>query len=50
MGSPDDEAVVTSANFLIDAESNLKAALKGFGEAASQATDAGPGNATGDHK
>lgn len=28
------EAVVTSANFLIDAESNLKAALKGFAEAA----------------
>jgi membrane fusion protein, copper/silver efflux system len=27
------EAVVTSANFLIDAESNLKAALKGFSEA-----------------
>jgi membrane fusion protein, copper/silver efflux system len=26
------EAVVTSANFLIDAESNLKAALKGFAE------------------
>jgi len=24
--------VVTSANFLIDAESNLKAALKGFAE------------------
>jgi len=49
-GLADGEAVVTSANFLIDAESNLKAALKGFGEAASQATDAGPGNATGDHK
>jgi len=28
------EAVVTSANFLIDAESNLKAALKGFAEGA----------------
>ena len=27
------EAVVTSANFLIDAESNLNAALKGFGQA-----------------
>ncbi|UQD75567.1 efflux RND transporter periplasmic adaptor subunit [Bradyrhizobium japonicum] len=49
-GLADGEAVVTSANFLIDAESNLKAALKGFGEAASQASDAGPGNATGDHK
>ena len=49
-GVAEGDAVVTSANFLIDAESNLKAALKGFGEAASQATDAGPGNATGDHK
>lgn len=33
-GVEDGEAVVTSANFLIDAESNLKAALKGFAEAA----------------
>ncbi|MGL9622802.1 efflux RND transporter periplasmic adaptor subunit [Bradyrhizobium sp. U531] len=32
-GLADGEAVVTSANFLIDAESNLKAALKGFAEA-----------------
>jgi membrane fusion protein, copper/silver efflux system len=32
-GVAEGEAVVTSANFLIDAESNLKAALKGFGEA-----------------
>jgi Cu(I)/Ag(I) efflux system membrane fusion protein len=32
-GVTEGEAVVTSANFLIDAESNLKAALKGFGEA-----------------
>lgn len=32
------EAVVTSANFLIDAESNLKAALKGFAEARPNAT------------
>jgi membrane fusion protein, copper/silver efflux system len=31
-GVTEGEAVVTSANFLIDAESNLKAALKGFGE------------------
>ena len=30
------EAVVTSANFLIDAESNLKAALKGFAEPGAQ--------------
>ncbi|MBU6464020.1 MAG: efflux RND transporter periplasmic adaptor subunit [Bradyrhizobium sp.] len=33
-GVKEGEAVVTSANFLIDAESNLKAALKGFAEAA----------------
>jgi Cu(I)/Ag(I) efflux system membrane fusion protein len=32
-GVAEGEAVVTSANFLIDAESNLKAALKGFTEA-----------------
>jgi Cu(I)/Ag(I) efflux system membrane fusion protein len=31
-GATEGEAVVTSANFLIDAESNLKAALRGFGE------------------
>ncbi|MCK1618893.1 efflux RND transporter periplasmic adaptor subunit [Bradyrhizobium sp. 159] len=31
-GLSEGEAVVTSANFLIDAESNLKAALKGFAE------------------
>jgi Cu(I)/Ag(I) efflux system membrane fusion protein len=34
-GVAEGEAVVTSANFLIDAESNLKAALKGFAEAGS---------------
>ena len=34
-GLGEGEAVVTSANFLIDAESNLKAALKGFAEASS---------------
>jgi Cu(I)/Ag(I) efflux system membrane fusion protein len=39
-GLADGEAVVTSANFLIDAESNLKAALKGFAEAAAPAGDA----------
>ncbi|WP_426407382.1 efflux RND transporter periplasmic adaptor subunit [Bradyrhizobium ganzhouense] len=33
-GLAEGEAVVTSANFLIDAESNLKAALKGFAESA----------------
>jgi membrane fusion protein, copper/silver efflux system len=32
-GVKEGEAVVTSANFLIDAESNLKAALKGFADA-----------------
>jgi multidrug efflux pump subunit AcrA (membrane-fusion protein) len=31
-GVAEGERVVTSANFLIDAESNLKAALEGFGE------------------
>jgi Cu(I)/Ag(I) efflux system membrane fusion protein len=34
-GISDGEPVVVSANFLIDAESNLKAALKGFSEAGS---------------
>jgi Cu(I)/Ag(I) efflux system membrane fusion protein len=29
-GVAEGDAVVVSANFLIDAESNLKAALKGF--------------------
>ena len=32
-GVADGEPVVVSANFLIDAESNLKAALKGFSDA-----------------
>jgi membrane fusion protein, copper/silver efflux system len=35
-GVSDGEPVVVSANFLIDAESNLKAALKGFSEGAQQ--------------
>jgi Cu(I)/Ag(I) efflux system membrane fusion protein len=35
-GVADGEPVVVSANFLIDAESNLKAALKGFSEGARQ--------------
>ena len=35
-GVSDGEPVVVSANFLIDAESNLKAALKGFSDAGSQ--------------
>ena len=38
-GLADGEAVVTSANFLIDAESNLKAALKGFAETTSTQSD-----------
>ncbi|GGI21962.1 efflux RND transporter periplasmic adaptor subunit [Bradyrhizobium guangdongense] len=46
-GLAEGEAVVTSANFLIDAESNLKAALKGFADAAPRAPDAG---AMGEHK
>jgi Cu(I)/Ag(I) efflux system membrane fusion protein len=33
-GLAENDPVVTSANFLIDAESNLKAALKGFAEGA----------------
>ncbi len=35
-GVAEGESVVVSANFLIDAESNLKAALKGFSEAGAQ--------------
>src|SRR5438067_886722 len=35
-GLPDGDPVVLSANFLIDAESNLKAALKGFAEGVQQ--------------
>jgi Cu(I)/Ag(I) efflux system membrane fusion protein len=35
-GVAENERVVVSANFLIDAESNLKAALKGFSEAGGQ--------------
>src|SRR5436190_1631388 len=38
-GVTEGEAVVTSANFLIDAESNLKAALKGFAEPGSAPAD-----------
>lgn len=47
-GLADGEAVVTSANFLIDAESNLKAALRGFADAAPPAS--GAGQATGEPK
>ena len=35
-GVAEGEPVVVSANFLIDAESNLKAALKGFSDAGAQ--------------
>jgi Cu(I)/Ag(I) efflux system membrane fusion protein len=35
-GVAEGEPVVVSANFLIDAESNLKAALKGFSDAGTQ--------------
>jgi Cu(I)/Ag(I) efflux system membrane fusion protein len=35
-GVTEGEPIVVSANFLIDAESNLKAALKGFSEGAKQ--------------
>ncbi|MCA6112919.1 efflux RND transporter periplasmic adaptor subunit [Bradyrhizobium cenepequi] len=38
------DAVVTSANFLIDAESNLKAALKGFAEAGASQTPEASGS------
>jgi Cu(I)/Ag(I) efflux system membrane fusion protein len=50
-GLSEGEAVVTSANFLIDAESNLRAALKGFAEASPEA--ASPASAekdTGGHQ
>lgn len=46
-GLAEGDAVVTSANFLIDAESNLRAALKGFAAASSPAAQAEP--ATHDH-
>lgn len=49
-GLADGEAVVTAANFLIDAESNLKAALKGFAEAAPNPSDTGAAHSTGEHK
>jgi Cu(I)/Ag(I) efflux system membrane fusion protein len=35
-GLAEGEPVVVSANFLIDAESNLKAALTGFSDAGAQ--------------
>ncbi|WP_262048128.1 efflux RND transporter periplasmic adaptor subunit [Bradyrhizobium sp. Bra78] len=48
-GLKDGEVVVTSANFLIDAESNLKAALKGFADA-NPSPDAASDHAHGEHK
>src|SRR5450830_1819456 len=41
-GIKDGERVVVAANFLIDAESNLKAAVGGFGEASAPAAPAAP--------
>jgi Cu(I)/Ag(I) efflux system membrane fusion protein len=51
-GVTEGEAVVTSANFLIDAESNLKAALKGFADAdAPQPADtSGTAKYKGEHR
>jgi RND family efflux transporter MFP subunit len=47
-GVNDGEMVVVSANFLIDAESNLKAAISGFGPSgAGGASDAAPGASSG---
>jgi len=46
-GIAENEAVVVSANFLIDAESNLKAALKGFTDAAGAHPAAEPASAAG---
>jgi Cu(I)/Ag(I) efflux system membrane fusion protein len=42
-GVDEGDAIVTSANFLIDAESNLKAALRGFAEPGSTPSDNGMG-------
>lgn len=44
------EAVVISANFLIDAESNLKAALKGFGDASASQPENPAHSGMGEHK
>jgi Cu(I)/Ag(I) efflux system membrane fusion protein len=49
-GLSDGEAVVTSANFLIDAESNLKAALKSFAEAGDSQPADGDHAGMGEHK
>jgi Cu(I)/Ag(I) efflux system membrane fusion protein len=42
-GLNEGESVVTSANFLIDAESNLKAALDGFGNLPAETPPSNPG-------
>ena len=49
-GIKEGEAVVTSANFLIDAESNMKAALKGFADAPHPAAASGDPKNTGEHQ
>jgi membrane fusion protein, copper/silver efflux system len=49
-GVAEGEAVVTSANFLIDAESNLRAALKGFAETPVGAPTDQPAHDHGAHK
>jgi len=49
-GVSEGDEVVTSANFLIDAESNLKAALKSFGEASRSQSDAASSSGMGGHK
>ncbi len=48
-GLSDGEAVVISANFLIDAESNLKAALKSFAEAGGTPPSSTDDQGTGAH-
>jgi len=45
-GIAEGDVIVTSANFLIDAESNLKAALKGFADAESSQGADSPGDKT----
>jgi len=49
-GVDDGEPVVVAANFLIDAESNLKAALAGFGSAAPAITPAASATKTVGHQ
>ena len=49
-GVKEGEAVVTSANFLIDAESNLNAALKGFAEADAPPPTSDGAKNTGEHQ